>query len=375
MDRVSGGVALAPTVPPAQPAPAQAPVATPAPQTPIATPAPQAPVATAAPSALTPSFPSTFGSATATSNSSVDPISAAAASRLAWLFAGSSQPPPFLIPIYQEAGRRYDVPWTVLAAINSIETDYGRNLSVSSAGAIGWMQFMPATWSQYGVSADGHGKPNPSDPADAIFSAANYLQANGASHDLRAAILAYNHADWYVDEVMWKAMQINVDVAVPRRASSASAQSPSGSAQATTVDPQSPTATAQTKVTAMLTTASLLNGLPYIYGGGHSSWTVGPGYDCSGFVSAVLHAAGYLSAPADTQTLPSQPGILKGPGKWVTIFDRTEGGALDEDHVIINIDGQWWESGGTTSAGVHQMPSISPSYLATFNLILHPAGL
>ena len=54
--------------------------------------------------------------------------------------------PPFLLPIYQAAGIQYGVRWEVLAAINEIETDYGRNLNVSSAGALGWMQFMPATW-------------------------------------------------------------------------------------------------------------------------------------------------------------------------------------------------------------------------------------
>ena len=63
-----------------------------------------------------------------------------------------------------EAGRRYGIPWQVLAAINAIESDYGRDLSTSSAGAIGWMQFMPATWKQYGVAADGHSVPNPVRP-------------------------------------------------------------------------------------------------------------------------------------------------------------------------------------------------------------------
>src|SRR6185436_9399087 len=63
--------------------------------------------------------------------------------------------PPFLLPIYQAAGIQYSVPWQVLAAINEIETDYGRNLSVSSAGALGWMQFMPSSWAMYGVDANG----------------------------------------------------------------------------------------------------------------------------------------------------------------------------------------------------------------------------
>src|SRR5437763_5279140 len=77
--------------------------------------------------------------------------------------------PPFLLPIYQAAGTQYDVPWQVLAAINEIETDYGRNLSVSSAGAQGWMQFMPSSWRTYGVDADADGRKDPFNHAEAIF--------------------------------------------------------------------------------------------------------------------------------------------------------------------------------------------------------------
>ena len=94
--------------------------------------------------------------------------------------------PPFLLPIFQAAGAAYQVPWQVLAAINQIETDYGRNLSVSSAGAEGWMQFLPQTWRQYGVDANGAGVEDPYNPADAIFAAARYLHAAGASTNLRA---------------------------------------------------------------------------------------------------------------------------------------------------------------------------------------------
>jgi murein DD-endopeptidase MepM/ murein hydrolase activator NlpD len=118
---------------------------------------------------------------------------------------GEDRPSAYLIPIYQAAGRRYGVPWRVLAAINAIETDYGRNLSVSSAGALGWMQFMPATWRDWAVDADHDGRLNPYSPQDAIFSAARYLRACGASHDLAGAIFAYNHADWYVAEVFLRA--------------------------------------------------------------------------------------------------------------------------------------------------------------------------
>ena len=123
-------------------------------------------------------------------------------------FIDSFQIPPFLLPIYQAAGIEYDVPWQVLAAINEIETDYGRNLSVSSAGAVGWMQFIPSTWKRYAVAATGNGIADPYNPVDAIFTAARYLQAAGASKSISQAIFAYNHASWYVQSVLLRAKLI-----------------------------------------------------------------------------------------------------------------------------------------------------------------------
>jgi Transglycosylase SLT domain/Peptidase family M23 len=116
--------------------------------------------------------------------------------------------PPFLLSIYQAAGIEYGIRWEVLAAINEIETDYGRNLNVSSAGAVGWMQFMPSTWAMYGTDANKDGRKDPYNPVDAIFSAARYLDAAGYEEDVRRAIFAYNHADWYVDSVMLRARLI-----------------------------------------------------------------------------------------------------------------------------------------------------------------------
>jgi hypothetical protein len=95
-----------------------------------------------------------------------------------------------------------------LAAINEIETDYGRNLRVSTAGAQGWMQFMPDTWKSYGVDGNNDGLMDPYNPVDAIFAAARYLKAAGADKDIRGAVFAYNHADWYVDSVLLRAQLI-----------------------------------------------------------------------------------------------------------------------------------------------------------------------
>jgi murein DD-endopeptidase MepM/ murein hydrolase activator NlpD len=116
--------------------------------------------------------------------------------------------PPFLLPIYQAAGIQYGIRWEILAAINEIETDYGRNLNVSSAGALGWMQFLPSTWRVYGVDANGDNVEDPYNPVDAIFAAARYLRAAGADQDIRKAVFAYNHANWYVDSVLLRAQVI-----------------------------------------------------------------------------------------------------------------------------------------------------------------------
>src|SRR3954462_2164543 len=115
--------------------------------------------------------------------------------------------PPFLLPIYQSCGTEYGIPWQVLASINKIETAFGTNLNISSAGAEGWMQFIPSTWAAYGVDANDDGRKDPYNPVDAICAAARYLKAAGGDHDIRQSIYAYNLADWYVDEVLLGANQ------------------------------------------------------------------------------------------------------------------------------------------------------------------------
>ena len=104
--------------------------------------------------------------------------------------------------LWQRAGAAYGIPWNVLAAINKIESNFGQNMGPSSAGAIGWMQFMPSTWLRWGVDADGDGVADPWNATDAVYAAARYLAASGGQSDIARAVFSYNHADWYVREVL-----------------------------------------------------------------------------------------------------------------------------------------------------------------------------
>jgi len=87
-----------------------------------------------------------------------------------------------LVVLWKQAGEGYGVPWQVLGAINKIESGFGQNMGPSSAGALGWMQFMPSTWMRWGMDGDGDGLADPWDPEDAVYAAARYLAAAGA-HD------------------------------------------------------------------------------------------------------------------------------------------------------------------------------------------------
>ena len=107
-----------------------------------------------------------------------------------------------LVALWQGAGSAYGIPWEVLASINKVESNFGRNMGPSSAGAVGWMQFMPSTWERWGVDANGDGVADPWNPEDAIYAAARYLAAAGGTQDISRGVLAYNHAQWYVDEVL-----------------------------------------------------------------------------------------------------------------------------------------------------------------------------
>ena len=127
-------------------------------------------------------------------------------------FRGHRRHPPAFLALYQQAAPTCPgLPWTVLAGIGKEETDHGRNAAVSSAGAMGPMQFEPSTFAEYDVDQDQDHNPAADilSPEDSIYSAAKYLCSNGAGdpNHLYQAIYAYNHADWYVQAVLSDASQ------------------------------------------------------------------------------------------------------------------------------------------------------------------------
>jgi membrane-bound lytic murein transglycosylase B len=117
----------------------------------------------------------------------------------------TAAPAPALLAYYRQAQRRFHVPWDVLASVNFVESKFGKLRNASAAGAQGPMQFMPATWSRYGLGGDVQ------DAHDAILGAANYLHASGAPRDIRRALHAYNPSPSYVDAVLRYARTMRSD--------------------------------------------------------------------------------------------------------------------------------------------------------------------
>lgn len=277
--------------------------------------------------------------------------------------------PSRLVPIYEQAAATYGLGSqgpAVLAAINKVETDFGANTSTSSAGAVGWMQFEPSTWATYGVDANHDGRKDPFDPWDAIFAAARYLRASGAPGDWHAAILSYNHAGWYVAEVLADVRRFQGAGSVEVAGFGGCAAAASGPA-----------------VQRMVAEAARIDALhlPYVWGGSHGQSPTpanGP-FDCSSAVSHLLQVGGFGNPTMDTATLVGwgEPGA----GREVTIHVKPFG---DQAHAFIEFmpgitppsERYWGTSGSNPKGGPGwiRQSALSASYLAGFQL-RHPPGL
>lgn len=110
--------------------------------------------------------------------------------------------PTVHLAVMQQVAAATGIPWQVLAAIAKVESGFGANMGPSSAGALGYCQFMPATWTHYGVDGDGDGVADPFNYHDCLPAAAQLLRDSGAPGDLRSALYAYNHSWTYVDHVL-----------------------------------------------------------------------------------------------------------------------------------------------------------------------------
>ena len=279
--------------------------------------------------------------------------------------------PARLTPIYERASARYGLGVkgpAVLAAINKVETDFGRNTSTSSAGAQGWMQFIPSTWAAYGVDANADGRRDPGDPWDAIFAAARYLRASGAPGDWRAAIFAYNHAEWYVRGVLADARRF---------------QDGSGAIVTAGLGGCAAAATDSGAVRRMVIEADRIDALrlPYVWGGSHGQSPTPPDgpFDCSSAVSHLLQVAGFDNPTMTTTGLISWGD--PGPGRLVTIHVKPFGA---DAHTFIEFRRgitppahRYWGTSRTNangSPGWIPQSAFSAGYLAGYQL-RHPPGL
>jgi hypothetical protein len=284
--------------------------------------------------------------------------------------SGEEGPPQKLLPIYRAATEKYKLGArgpSILAAINFVETNFGTNMGPSSAGAEGWMQFMPETWETYGVDANEDGVKDPSNPWDAIFAAARYLRASGAPGDWHGAIFAYNHAEWYVEEVMEAAAKYDGDVVCTTVPSSPLGELPAGAPQ-------------RIGYVARWIESKRIH---YCWGGGHAArpgpdpgdycWNAAgterihdpslTGLDCSGAVRWLLVLTGY-DDPGPLSSGDFAGAYPSGPGRYVTIWSNAE-------HVFVTINGHGW---GTSESNFAHGPGFAEHTTAGF-VASHPPGL
>ena len=263
--------------------------------------------------------------------------------------------------LYQNAATAYGLPWTLLAGVGMEETAHGRTTATSSAGAQGLMQFMTATFAAYGVDGDGDGHADITNPADSVHSAANYLVASGATRGtdgVREALYAYNHADWYVGDVLFYAHTYGGGQVL-----GSLTDCPPG-----TGNPLLPPL-ADPRVVDLLDWATSQVGRPYVMGG------KGPdSYDCSGLVKAAFARIG-ITTPRTAQTqrdwLAAGNGFQVTPGQEQPgdlIFTNSYLGQQTIGHVaiVLNPASQQTVEAASSSLGV-----ITGSYATWSNLAIY----
>ncbi len=126
----------------------------------------------------------------------LDKLSGESPAQVGGVSVGRARHAGRLLSFYREAQRRFGIRWELLAAINFVESDFGRARTTAKADAQGPMQFEPATWRAYGMGGDVN------DYHDAILAAANLLAANGGRTNERAALRHYNLSPLYWDAVL-----------------------------------------------------------------------------------------------------------------------------------------------------------------------------
>ena len=261
--------------------------------------------------------------------------------------------PANYLALFQEMGKKYGVPWVVLAGIGEVESDDGRSKlpgvhSGSNAfGAAGPMQIgiggaagdewggapvHPASEQVTGVATDGDGDGIASvyDPADAIAGAAKMLARDGVQTNVSAAIFAYNHLQSYVQLVLHFAGTYASGgfTVTPVSMNNVPGCLPGVNTAADTT--QAPNHT----VAVAISFAEAQLGKPYLWGG------TGPdAYDCSGLVMMAYRAAGvFIPRTADQQFLwgPQVPAGQAEPGDLV-FFAGADGTVAAPGHVGLVI--------------------------------------
>jgi hypothetical protein len=268
------------------------------------------------------------------------------------VLASKEIPAPYL-QLYRQAASRYGLDWSILAGIGRVECDHGRDPdrscstpgAVNSAGAGGPMQFLATTWARYGVDGDGDGTIDRWDPADAIYSAANYLGASGAPSDYRRAIYAYNHAGWYVDEVEEWASRYRGSTSAGTETIALDADGTLAGLQRQTSTPVRPVEGERAEISpgdghvalvpvavpaavqAMIVAGNELQGLAY-GPDGHPDPRGAADEDCSSTVNYVLYRSGVRPIAEILRENPLAQDYVRwgepGPGRWVSIYSTID---------------------------------------------------